>query len=343
MDETSQPETDYKGQDEEEQGGIRRRLRDRSLLKKRKAEAEEKETYQLESPRKRQRAEGSKRRGRPRKTAGTSESSFTQEGPAVVVLTGPEEAMLAITSDPQEAEPLLPDAVLTPGFMSPPDALIVVPPAPNQDQSCAPAPYRATEPGPDLATEPTSTPDRATEPGPDLATEPTSTPDRATEPGPDLATEPTPALDRVTEPGPDLATEPTPALDRVTEPDPDLATEPASAPDTAPEPDFAPDALLVSAQSQAPAPEPASVSSVVPPQVETLMSSSSQIKGETFDQVLIEDLGPDVEADEVVVQDKGADEDTSEGPSNNEPKQNQMFTIPSLSSLSVPQEYFPGN
>ncbi|XP_061737015.1 protein TsetseEP isoform X2 [Nerophis ophidion] len=316
MDQTSQPGTDYKGQDEEEQGGIRRRLRDRSLLKKRKAEAEEKETYQLESPRKRQRAEGSKRRGRPRKTAGIPESSFTQGGPAMVVLTGPEEAMPAITSDPREAE-----AVLTPGFMSPPDALIVVPPALNQDQSSAPASYQAPEPGPDLATEPTSTPDRATEPGPYLATEPTSTPDRATEPGPDPATEPTPAPDRVNKP------------------DPYLATEPASAPDPAPEPDFAPDALLVLPQSQAPAPEPASVSSVVPPQVETLTSSSSQ----TFDQVLIEDLGPDVEADEVVVQDKGADEDTSEGPSNNESKPNQMFTIPPLSSLSVPQEYLQGN
>ncbi|XP_061684609.1 proline-rich protein 36 isoform X3 [Syngnathoides biaculeatus] len=117
MEETSQEEIKYKSQNEEDQGGIRRRLRDRELLKRRRAEAEEKETYQwvlgvckgcgfqttcsmktlsplkiitpllklemgLESFSKRQKAEqrsGTKRRGRPRKADDIPESSFTQE------------------------------------------------------------------------------------------------------------------------------------------------------------------------------------------------------------------------------------------------------------------------
>lgn len=71
----------------EEQGGIRRRLRDRDLLRKRKAEAEEKETNQwdfgTESPKKRGRS-GSKRgrrRGRPRKTNTTKVIDPTDPSP----------------------------------------------------------------------------------------------------------------------------------------------------------------------------------------------------------------------------------------------------------------------
>ncbi|XP_054634498.1 uncharacterized protein hemgn isoform X2 [Dunckerocampus dactyliophorus] len=302
MEGTSQQATDCKGLNEEEQGGIRRRLRDRELLKRRKAEAEEK-TSQLETPRKRQRAEGTKRRGRARKTADTQQSSFMQEGPVVVVLPEPEEAIPATASDLLEAESFLSDvpwvpSATTPGLVSTPDVFTAVPPAPSQDQSTAPAP--------DLAPEPVS--------------ESASAPDLAPELVSDFAREPTP----------------------------DLTPEPTSAPDPAPEPasDLALDALLVFTQSQAPVSEPASVSSVIPPQVETLMSSQSQAK-ETLDQVVIEDLGPDDEEEQVKVQspsqDKRADEDTSEAPSNNEPEQNEIFTVPSLSSLTSTQGYFPGN
>ncbi|KAM7394385.1 hypothetical protein PAMP_021192 [Pampus punctatissimus] len=110
MEETVQqekPESEYKVQNEDE-GGIRRRLRDRDLLRKRKAEAEEKETYQVESQRKRPRAEqrsGSKKRGRPRKSEPTPEISFTleetalaQDTPAVVVVPEPVEVIPAQTS-----------------------------------------------------------------------------------------------------------------------------------------------------------------------------------------------------------------------------------------------------
>lgn len=89
----------------EDQGGIRRRLRDRDLLRKRKAEAEEKETNQwvfgVESQRKRPRAEdkgGAKKKGRPRKTEPApqisviqEEAAVPQEAPAVVVVPEPAE------------------------------------------------------------------------------------------------------------------------------------------------------------------------------------------------------------------------------------------------------------
>ncbi|XP_022073879.2 uncharacterized protein hemgn [Acanthochromis polyacanthus] len=108
MEETSQqekPESEYIKPNEEEQGGIRRRLRDRDLLKKRKAEAEEKDQwiFGVESQRKRSRAEdksGTKRRGRPRKAEPSpqisviqEEAAVTQEAPAVVVVPEPAEVI----------------------------------------------------------------------------------------------------------------------------------------------------------------------------------------------------------------------------------------------------------
>ncbi|KAJ0050764.1 hypothetical protein NL108_005898 [Boleophthalmus pectinirostris] len=87
-------EVEYKSQNE--QGDFRRRLRDRDLLKKRKAEAEEKETdewdFGTESPQKRARsgAKRGRRRGRPRKTEPSVnpdsqyESVLVQDAPAVV-------------------------------------------------------------------------------------------------------------------------------------------------------------------------------------------------------------------------------------------------------------------
>lgn len=84
-----QPEVDDKSPTED-QGGIRRRLRDRELLRKRRAEAEEKETNQWvfgeESPRKRSRAGqkgGARKRGRPRKSGPTVEAAVTQDDPVV--------------------------------------------------------------------------------------------------------------------------------------------------------------------------------------------------------------------------------------------------------------------
>ncbi|XP_068583097.1 uncharacterized protein hemgn isoform X2 [Cebidichthys violaceus] len=112
MEETLQQEkqvSEYKNSNED-QGGIRRRLRDRDLLRKRKAEAEEKETNQVESQRKRPRAEsGTKRRGRPKKSEPSPEISVIQEEAAV-----PQEAPAVVVPEPAE---VIPDE--TPGSLSP--------------------------------------------------------------------------------------------------------------------------------------------------------------------------------------------------------------------------------
>ncbi|CAK6958577.1 uncharacterized protein LOC128378436 isoform X4 [Scomber scombrus] len=139
MEETLQqekPESEYKNENED-QGGIRRRLRDRDLLRKRKAEAEAKETNQwvlgLESQRKRPRAEqkgGSRKRGRPRKSEVTPEIPFlqeetapAQEAPAVVVVPEPVDLIPAQASG--SLTPLL--AVGSDMFESPPAPVIAAP------------------------------------------------------------------------------------------------------------------------------------------------------------------------------------------------------------------------
>ncbi|XP_034458692.1 protein PRRC2C isoform X2 [Hippoglossus hippoglossus] len=96
----------------------------------------------------------------------------------------------------------------------------------------------------------------------------------------------------------------------------------------------APDAVPVPALSRVAVPVPA------PPQVETLCTESQD--RDPFDQVLIEDLGPDEEEDLSLLQDKTADEDLTEPPSINIPEQDKIFSIPTLSS-QPPPEYLPGN
>ncbi|CAI5680608.1 unnamed protein product [Oreochromis niloticus] len=149
MEDTSQQEKqelEYKNPNEEE-GGIRRRLRDRDLLRKRKAEAEEKETNQVESQRKRSRAEdksGAKKRGRPRKTEPTPQLSAVQEEvealketPAVVVV--PEPAVVIQDQITSSLPPLF-------GLESQP-ASVLAAPAPaavfESVQNSAPAPTLA--------------------------------------------------------------------------------------------------------------------------------------------------------------------------------------------------------
>ncbi|XP_039664844.1 actin cytoskeleton-regulatory complex protein PAN1 isoform X1 [Perca fluviatilis] len=134
MEETLQPEkqeSEYKNPNED-QGGICRRLRDRDLLRKRKAEAEEKETNQwvlgVESQRKRPRAEsGMKRRGRPKKSEPTPKISVILEEPAV-----PQEAP-AVVVVPEPAE-VIPDQ--TPGSLAP----LLAPESQPSSVLAAPAP-----------------------------------------------------------------------------------------------------------------------------------------------------------------------------------------------------------
>ncbi|XP_066576812.1 hemogen isoform X2 [Amia ocellicauda] len=97
---------------ENNEDGIRRRLRDRDLLRKRRAEAQEKETYQEKSRRKRERREksGSGRKGRPKKGL-HEEPEPAQEEPPQEGQPGVEEDVTPLppSQDPlQELEELLP-------------------------------------------------------------------------------------------------------------------------------------------------------------------------------------------------------------------------------------------
>nr|XP_020447401.1 hemogen isoform X2 [Monopterus albus] len=177
-------ESEYKNPNEDE-GGIRCRLRDRNLLRKRKAEAEEKETNQwvwgVESQRKRSVAgekSGTRKRGRPRKTEPTAERSVIQEeaavlqeSPAVVVVSEPAGAipdhtsgsfspLIAVGGDTlvsRQPASLLAGSVFASGLTSPAplnptpalvSSLIPVPfPAQILDTAPVPAPVAVPVPG----------------------------------------------------------------------------------------------------------------------------------------------------------------------------------------------------
>ncbi|KAG7486516.1 hypothetical protein JOB18_032827 [Solea senegalensis] len=274
----------------EDQGGIRRRLRDRDLLRKRKAEAEQKETNQVASQRKRSRGDeksGTKKRGRPRKTEPTvmmpivqGESALAHESPAVVVVPEP----VGIISDqtPGSLTPLLAAESGDKLELQPQSAIAAPASTPlfGSVQSSVPAPF-LTPPAPLNQT-----------------------------PAPVSLSAPAPA--------------PAPALDVL-----DAAAFPVQNP------------APVLSQASAPAAAAASAASPASPQVETLFTESQG--RDAFDQVLIEDLGPDEEEDLIPLQDKSADEDLTETPLLNVPEQNKMFSIPTLSTQPPPQEYFPRN
>ncbi|KAM9857269.1 uncharacterized protein hemgn isoform 2-T2 [Aulostomus maculatus] len=189
----------------EDRGGIHRRLRDRELLRKRRAEAEEKETYQEESQRKRPRSEkksSSRRRGRPRKMDSTPSSiqeiaALAQEAPAVVVVPEPAEVIpgqtsAALTSASNESQsvppapgplpvftpmqiPVLPATLTAPASPDPTPVLdspsLVTPPSPIV-QDDAPVVVQDSDPAPDNAL--VSGPSQVT--GPAVATAPVIAP-----------------------------------------------------------------------------------------------------------------------------------------------------------------------
>ncbi|XP_041752200.1 transcription initiation factor TFIID subunit 3 isoform X2 [Coregonus clupeaformis] len=144
------PELEYDDNLDDNQGGIRRRLRDRDLLKKRKAEAEEKATNQVESRRKRVRGREEKsssgRRGRPRKTDPTPELPASQEEPEQ------EAVIVKVVSKPVEVTPaptLISLSPFLPVDPSPPESLpAYVPPVPAPIPFLAPAPVPVVAPSP---------------------------------------------------------------------------------------------------------------------------------------------------------------------------------------------------
>ncbi|XP_029292707.1 skin secretory protein xP2 isoform X2 [Cottoperca gobio] len=282
MEETLQQEKqelEYKHLNEE-QGGIRRRLRDRDLLRKRKAEAEAKETNEMESQRKRPRAEsGTKRRGRPKKSE--PEKSVTQEEEEA----GPRDAP-AVAEVPVPAE-AIPDQ--TPSVLdveSKPSSALASPAA---------LPVFGSIQKPIFV--------------------PTLTP-----PAPVI---PTPALFSPTAPSPNKV----------------LDTAPIPVQDSAPALEDVP--FPVPVLIQAPFSVSAAAPPAAPPQVETLFTESQGKEG--HEQVWIEDLGPEEEADSSPSPNKRADDDLIETPSIDVPEQNEMFSIPTLSSTPPPQKYFSGN
>ncbi|XP_060942203.1 uncharacterized protein hemgn [Limanda limanda] len=271
---------------QETEGGIRRRLRDRDLLRKRKAEAEEKETNQWvvreERQRKRSRADeksGTKKRGRPRKGEPTLEIPVSQDEAA----SAPEApAVMGVVPESVGVDSEQTSGSLTPLCDTGDDKLESQP----ESVPVAPASIQVLERAMTSLYAP-------------------------------LLTSPAPVNQ-------------SPTLLSFSVP----APLPTSVVDGALVLLKAPDAVSVPAPSQVPVPVPA------PPQVETLCTEERD--RDAFDQVLIEDLGPDEEEDLSLLQDKTADEDLTEPPSINIPEQDRMFSIPTLSS-QPPPEYLQGN
>ncbi|XP_038134526.1 pollen-specific leucine-rich repeat extensin-like protein 2 isoform X2 [Cyprinodon tularosa] len=339
MEETSQQEK-IQGAEEkiqnEEEGGIRRRLRDRELLRKRKAEAEEKETNQVESQRKRSKAEnksGAKRRGRPRKTEPVPQFPVVQEeagDPAVLVVPVSAEVVsgqilssqtTVMAVEPQQAPDVdAPAPVPVFGLVQNSSfGKIDVDSAPVQDS--VPVPVRASYP----AQVPAQAPYAA--PGPVQATSAASIPAQA----PYVAPDPLQASSAASYTVPIPVQAPSDVLVQFQAPK-DVLNDVQ-----APEDVQVPDAPAIRGSSQQSAPD----ETPAPPRMETFYSESKS--RETFEQVFIEDLGPDDEEDFSPSQNNRADEGLYETPAMNAAEQNKMYSVPTLSSPPLPQEYLPGN
>ncbi|MEQ2224307.1 hypothetical protein ILYODFUR_006139 [Ilyodon furcidens] len=378
MEETSQQEKiqepENKSQNEEE-GGIRRRLRDRELLRKRKAEAEEKETNQVESQRKRSRAEnnrGTKRRGRPRKSDPILQYPVIQEEAgdlAVVVVPAPadvisdqilssQNTMLGVESQQVpnlDATPPVPVLELARnsvfGKLDVDSA-----PVPVQDSAQAvPVPVQASYavPSPVQASYALPVPVKAScvvpIPAPALNDVPVQHQAPDDVPVQLQAPYDVPVQCQAPYDVPVQLQAPYDVPVQYQAPDdvpvqlqaPDDVPVQLQAPDDVPVPVQFPDTVLVQASSQDSVPAAALAPPSAPSRVETLYTES---RGrETLDQVLIEDLGPDDEDDISPSQNNRADKGLNETQLMNTAEQNKTYSVPTLSSPPLPQEYLPGN
>lgn len=321
---------DNQGLDRQEpgqnQGGILHRLRDRDLLKKRKAEVEKKETYRVESKRRRTRGEprsSARRRGRPRKAENLPEVLPIQEEEEKKRKEEQEEEEGSVQEVPQPpAEEPLPDAEKAgPGTFvySPllPLAYVPMAPAGLPDVDSVQAPmvtYSSSSlfsPAPTLA--PTPAPASTLSPTPAPALVPTVAPTVVPKP-----TGPTP---NTVQP-PATSSQSPPRL-----PAPSGQSQTENPLEAAPASDEAP---LVLDLALAPAPSAV---------VYTTESSTREALG----QVTIEDLGPDELEDVRLPQKEVAverfDTDPSEGPSPAVVENTTMLSSPLFTSLSTARGY----
>ncbi|PWA30649.1 hypothetical protein CCH79_00009173, partial [Gambusia affinis] len=331
--------------------GIRRRLRDRELLRKRKAEAEEKETNQwvfgVESQRKRSRGEnksGTKRRGRPRKTDPVLQFPVIQEEAAEVksgqILTS-QTGVPAVESqrapDVDAPAPVLVrnslfdkleiDSAPAPAQYSAPDVQV-----PIQNPYVASVPVQAQYAAPELVQDlyAVSVPIQASYSAPVPVKPQFSVPVPVK--APYAAPEPIQV--------PYAASVPVKASPMVPIPVQPPDDDPIEVQTSDDVPVQFPDASPVRAPSQdVPAAVPAAVPAL--PQVEALYPESPD--SETPDQVLIEDLGPDDEEDISPSENDRADEGLDETPLMNTVDKNKMYSVPTLPSPPLPQEYLPEN
>ncbi|XP_054875796.1 skin secretory protein xP2 isoform X1 [Poeciliopsis prolifica] len=358
MEETSQQENLQEAENEnqlEEEGGIRRRLRDRELLRKRKAEAEEKETNQwvfgVESQRKRSRGEnksGTKRRGRPRKTDPVLQFPLLQEE-AEEVISG--QILTSQIGVPTVESQQTPD-VDAPAHMVVQNSLFE-----KLEVDSAPVPAQYSVPDVQVPVQnsyATSVPVKAQYAAP----EPVQDPYAVSVPIQVSYSAPLPVKPQYSVPVPVKAPYAAPEPVQV----PYAASIPVKASYMVPIPVQSPDDDPIEVQTSDDVPVqfpdpfpvqassqdlPAAVANVAsaavppPPQVEELYPESPD--RETPEQVLIEDLGPDDEKDISPSENDRTDEGLDETPLMNTAGQNKIYSIPTLSSPSLPQEYLPGN
>ncbi|XP_062334883.1 uncharacterized protein hemgn isoform X3 [Osmerus eperlanus] len=338
MEESSQKELEYEDPDENE-GGIRRRLRDRDLLRKRRAEAEQKATnqwvYWMQSRRKRARGEdrgGSGKRGRPKKAETLPGLLAAEEEPGP--LPDPQPVALPAVVEPLGVS-MTTSVSLLPG--RPPET----PTPPEPQPAHAPRPPHAPLPpaqGPPKPTPYSSLPMPC--PAPDLL--PVIVPALA----PDSASTSTlaPVL------APAFTLTPASALTSVFTPT--SAFTPTLAPDSSSSPALAPSFAITPAPPPAPASPPTSppasptapafpaFPAPAPSPMETLYTEPPE--GDRLAPVLLEELGPDEKQDLAPSPDHPG-QGLLEEASIEVPEQNASFSRPTYSSSAPQYEYFPGS
>ncbi|XP_067106495.1 uncharacterized protein hemgn isoform X1 [Osmerus mordax] len=329
MEESSQKELEYEDPDENE-GGIRRRLRDRDLLRKRRAEAEQKATnqwvYWMQSRKKRARGEdrgGSGKRGRPKKAETLPGLLAAEEEPGP--LPDPQPVALPAVVEPLGVS-MTTSVSLLPGrppeTPTPPEPQPAHVPRPPAQGPPKPTPYSSLPmpfPAPDLL--PVIVPALA----PDSASTSTLAPVLA----PAFTLTPASALTSVFTPT--SAFTPTLASDSSSSPAlaPSFAITPAPPPAPA-SPPTSPPASPPAPAFPAPAPSP----------METLYTEPPE--GERLAPVLLEELGPDEKQDLAPSPDHPG-QGLLEEASIEVPEQNASFSRPTYSSSAPQYEYFPGS